>query len=69
MKLIKEKDIRQEYSVLFQEAAMKGGGAGLILPSAAEIIMSPNRKLCSSSRQRFHLSHATPARGRELRRP
>lgn len=27
MKLIKEKDIRQEYSVLVQEAAMKGGGA------------------------------------------
>lgn len=27
MKLIKEKDIRQEYSVLLQEAAMKGGGA------------------------------------------
>lgn len=65
MKLIKEVDIRQECSVLLQEAAVKGGGANPA--SAAQIITSPNRKLCSSSlscsRQRFNLSHATPVKG------
>lgn len=64
MKLIKEKDIRQEYSVWLQDGAMKDGGGNPVVPSAAQIITSPNRKPCSSplscSRERFNLSRARP---------
>lgn len=64
MKLIKEKDIRQEYSVLLQEGAMKDGRGNPAVPSAAQIIMSPNRKPCSRSlscsREIFNLSRARP---------
>lgn len=65
MMLIKEKDIRQEYSVLLQEAAIKGSRAKPAVRCTDN--NEPKQKLCSSllscSRKRFNLSHATPVMG------